>query len=204
MRIKAKNRKPTIQAIRNLTRSIQLFSNHFINNGIASLVSFVTVPFILFFLDKRIFWVELALIIVYLTITLFYAYRYEKQFERYDETREKYFLKMGHSNKVSHRGAAMIKAIEKLQNIRFFEWVSVQNLIILFQFIITAIIVIDIVNGFKGISDLVLIVGYTNESKKFLNSITSDLNRIMQVKAGMERVVITSHGAKEGSVISLT
>lgn len=98
----------------------------------------------------------------------------------------------------------MIKAIEKLQNIRFFEWVSVQNLIILFQFIITAIIVIDIVNGFKGISDLVLIVGYTNESKKFLNSITSDLNRIMQVKAGMERVVITSHGAKEGSVISLT
>lgn len=98
----------------------------------------------------------------------------------------------------------MARAILKLQNIRFFEWASAQNIIIIFQFIITAIVVVDIANGLSGISDLVLIIGYTNESKKFLNSITGDLNRFMQIKAGVERLVVTSHGAKEGSVISLT
>lgn len=201
---RSKKRKPTVQSIRNLTRSIQLFTTHFINNGVSGLVSFISVPFILYFIDLRIFYIEMALIIVYLTVTIFYSYRYEKQFERYDESREKYFIKMSSSNKVAQRGHAMAKAILKLQNIRFFEWASAQNIIIVFQFIITAIVVIDIVNGLSGISDLVLIIGYTNESKKFLNSITGDLNRFMQIKAGVERLVVTSHGAKQGSVISLT
>ena len=111
---------------------------------------------------------------------------------------------MSTSNKVFHRGQRMTLAFKKLQNIRFFEWTSVQNIFVIFQFAITAIIVVDIVSGFKSISDLVLIIGYTKESQKFLNSITSDLNRAMQVRAGIERLVINSHGAKEGSVISLT
>ena len=204
VKLRSKKRRPTVQSIRNLTRSIQNFTTHFINNGVSGLVSFVSVPFILYFIDKRIFYIEIALIIIYLVLTIFYSYKYEYQFERYDESREKYFLKMGSSNNVAHRGRAMAKSILLLQNIRFFQWASVQNIVVIFQFIITAIIVVDIVNGFMGISELVLIIGYTNQSKTFLNSITGDLNRFMQVRAGIERLSVTSFGAKPGSVVSLT
>jgi ABC-type multidrug transport system fused ATPase/permease subunit len=204
VKVRGKNRKPTVQSIRNLTRSLQLFTEHFINTGVSGFVSFVSVPFILFFIDKRIFFVELALMLIYLVATFIYAHKYEKLYERYDETRESYFIKMSTSNKISGRGRRMAQAIHKLQNIRFFEWASVQNIYVIFQFVITAIIVVDIVNGHKGISDLVLIIGYTKESQKFLNSVTSDLNRAMQVRAGIERLVINSSGAKPGSVISLT
>ena len=153
VKVRSKHRKATVQSIRNLTRSIQIFFENFVNSGIASLVSFVSVPIILYFVDRRIFWVEMALIVIYLSATFFYSYKYEIQFERYDETREKFFLKMGRSNHVAHQGGAMIKAVKKLQDIRLFEWISVQNIIVVFQFIITAIIVIDIVSGLKGISD---------------------------------------------------
>lgn len=204
VKVRGKNRKPTVQSIRNLTRSLQLFAEHFINTGVFGFVSFISVPFILFFIDKRIFFVELTLMLIYLIATFIYAHKYEKLYERYDETRESYFIKMSVSNKVAARGRRMAQAVRKLQNIRFFEWASVQNIYVIFQFIITAIIVVDIVNGFKGISDLVLIIGYTMESKKFLNSVTSDLNRAMQVRAGIERLVINSQGAKPGSVITLT
>lgn len=204
VKIRGKRRKPAIQAIRNLSRSIQLFSDHLINTGIAGFVSFISVPFILFFIDKRIFFIELALILVYLVTSLVYSRMYEKQYVRYDETRERYFIKMSTSNKVAHRGKRMATAVRKLQNIRLYEWTSVQNIIVIFQFVIAAVVVVDIINGFKGIAHLVLIIGYTKESQKFLNSVTSDLNRVMQIRAGVERLVINSHGAKEDSVISLT
>ena len=73
VKVRGKNRKPTIQSIRNLAKSVQLFSDHFINTGVYGFVSFVSVPFILFFIDKRIFLVEFDLMLVYLTNTFFYA-----------------------------------------------------------------------------------------------------------------------------------
>ncbi len=203
VKIRSKHRRPVVQSVRNLTRAVQTFSNYFINSGVAGLVSFISVPFILYFVDKQVFFVEMALILVYLVVTYFFAVKYEKQFERYDESRERYFIRMQKSNKLGQRGRRMGEAIARLQDIRFFEWVSVQNTILVFQFIITFMVVVDIVNGYKGISDLVLIIGYVTQSQRFLNSVTGDINRLMQVRAGIERLVITSHGAKTGSVTRL-
>lgn len=200
---RARNRKKGIQSVRNLQRAIQTFMTYFINNGVAGVVSFISVPFILYFVDKRIFMVELSLIVIYMTITYFFSKRYEHQYELYDESRERFYSKLSSTNKVGHRGRTMAIKMKNLQNLRFFEWLTLQNLIGIFQFIIAAIIVVDIINGFKGIADLVLIIGYTKESQKFLNSVTSDLNRYMQVHAGIDRLVITSEGGSDDSILSL-
>ena len=60
--------------------------------------------------------------------------------------------------------------------------------------VVIAILAKDILSDQKQIADLVLIVGYTKESKRFLNEVTASLNRLMQVKAGVERVVSVSEG----------
>jgi len=89
-----------------------------------------------------------------------------------------------------------------VESIIFYQWISFQDLIALFQFIVIGMIAIDFINGTKQISDLVLIVGYTNESQGFLNSVTSGVDSIMQIEAGIDRLVETTNSGKTTSTIS--
>lgn len=198
-----KSRRKVIQATRNLTDAINVFSTHFINTGISGLVSFITVPLLLLFIDVRIFILEILLMTIYLTGTYLFGKKYERQFENYDAAKENYFTTMFKTNNFEKEAGKRVKQMELLQNIRFFEWASLQNLILFFKFLVVFIVTIDIFNGLKNISDLVLIVGYTNQSQNFLNSVTGVIERFMEVVAGVDRLVIVTHRAPKGSVTKI-
>ena len=196
-------KRKIIQSIRNLSRGIEAFVTDVYEKGVAGFVSFISVPFILLIIDKKIFWVEISLIGIYLALTYYFGKRYERQFERYNEARERYYLKLPTRNFDRHLGYYLSNAKDKLQRIRFQEWTTLQTLITVFQLIVTGLIIIDISNGQKTISDLVLIIGYTAQSKLFLNAMTGNFERYMQIVAGIDRLVITTNGAKPGSITKL-
>lgn len=198
--VRDKHRSKIIQAARNLADSLSIFSSHLIESGIAGLVSFISVPILLFFIDIRIFVLELVLMFTYIAGTYLFGKKYEKQYEGFDAAKESYFTKMNKTNNYNEEGKERIKEMHFLQNIRFKEWVTLQNLIIVFKFLVIILLVTDILNGLKSISDLVLIIGYTNQSQSFLNSVTGVIERFMEVFAGVDRMVIVTHKAPKGSI----
>jgi ABC-type multidrug transport system fused ATPase/permease subunit len=195
------NRKEIIQSIRNVTQALRNFSTHFRDNAISGLVSFVSIPVILYFIDKRIFGFELMLMGFYLVVTLIFAKIYEKRYELFDKSREYYYGKIQSSNEVEEEAEYVRHRIRQVEDVQFFQWASLQNIIAVSQFIVLYIISKDIIAGTKHISDLVLIFGYTTSTGTFLNGITGMIERLMQVKAGIERLVVVSN--KEKPVSSL-
>ncbi len=198
-----KFRGETIQATRNLTDALNVFVTYFINSGITGLVSFISVPVLLIFIDRRIFILEIVLMIIYFTGTYLIGKKYEKQYENFDAAKETYFTKVTKSNKFETEGKKLVTEMDLLQSIRFTEWTLLQTLIVIFKFLVITLIAIDIFNGLKNISDLVLIVGYTNQSKSFLNSVTGTIEKFMQIVAGIDRLVIVTHKAPKGSITKI-
>lgn len=189
-----KARRRTIQTVRNLSQSLRRFVEYMSNFGISAAVSFASIPAILFFIDKRIFALMMILIAIYLLVTFFFSRIYEKSYERVDRSRENYYAELLTGNNVGIQAHYLVQRYKKLHDVRFFDWFTLQNLVTIFNFIVVIIVVKDIVAGYSQIADLVLIVGYTRESKKFLNEITGSVNAYMQVKAGVERVAAVSEG----------
>jgi len=186
-------RKETIQSVRNLTDAVHFFATFIRNTGVNGFVNFFSVPVILFFIDKRVFALEIVLIGVYLITTFFFSKIYEKHFETFDKAKEYYFSKMLVSNRIEPQAVYIRKSIRGVENIHMYEWLTAQNMIAIFQFMVVSMIAVDIFSGAKQISDLVLIVGYTNQSQTFLNSVTNFVEYLMQVKAGVERLEEVSH-----------
>ena len=201
----ATNRVEIMQSIRNLTNALIGFVMYIVNSGMPGLVQFVSIPIILFLIDKKIFIAEVILIVVYLGIVYYYSKIYEKRFESLDQAHESFYtsiLEGKEEKEVDQQGKSVISGIKGVENITLFQWVTMQDLIAIFQFIVVFLIAIDYINGTKQISDLVLIVGYTRESQGFLNSITSGVDSFMQVEAGVERLVETSNVGKTTDAIS--
>ena len=190
------NRKEIIQSIRNVTQAVRNFSTHFRDSAISGITSFVSIPVILFFIDKRIFAYELCLMGLYLVVTLLFSRLYEKKYELFDKSREYYYGKIQISNDVEEEAEYVRKRIRQVNNVAFGQWTSLQNIIAVAQFGILFIISKDIIAGHKHISDLVLIFGYTTSTGVFLNSITGMMERLMQVKAGIERLIVVSNKEK--------
>lgn len=201
----SKNRVEIIQAIRNLTDALRVFIDYVINSGLPGVVKFISVPIILYLIDKKIFIAEVVLIFIYLILVYVLSKIYERKFENLDTAHESYYaaiLERKNPKIIAQRGEGVKKGVKGVESIIFYQWISFQDLIALFQFIVIGMIAIDFINGTKQISDLVLIVGYTNESQGFLNSVTSGVDSIMQIEAGIDRLVETTNSGKTTSTIS--
>ncbi len=185
-------RKRTLQAVRNLTRSLRTFVIFMLDNGITGVVGFIAIPVLLYFIDTKIFYIEMLMIIMYLLLTYIFSFRYGKIYETYDSAREKYFSSFNLTNKVNRLAKSVITTEKSIEDYRFLTWFMLQSLISTFQLLIFIVVVHDVVNGTKQISELVLISGYTLESKTFLNSVTTGFEHLMEVNAGVRRVVAVS------------
>lgn len=183
-------RKEIIQALRNLTQGVRKFVEYFYNNGLQAIVSFVSIPIILFFIDKKIFLIEIIAIVIYLLITYVFSIKYEKEYEHFDKSREKYFSKLLDTNRVESKANILVTIFRRVQDLLLVEWLTLQNFIALFELLILSIIAIDFVNGTKQIHHLILIMGYVKETHVFLNALTSTVERYMQIEAGIEMVSI--------------
>lgn len=185
-------RKEHVQTLRNLTQSIRRFVIKFKDSGIPALVSFVSIPVILFFVDVKIFYLQVALMVIYMIITYVSASIYEKRYEDLDHSREDYFSNIHSHNHIDPLAAIVRNNVKNLNDLIFVNWVSLQNIISVFKFITIYLVVKDIMIGAHNVSSLILIVGYVRESKVFLNDMTSMFELYMQVKAGIKRVVSVS------------
>lgn len=187
-----KVRKETIQTLRNLTQATRRFIEFMYNNGLQGIVSLISIPIILYFIDSKIFLLEMILISIYLVFTFYFSKLYEKRFEKFDESREKYFSHLLEKNHVTRQSNVVLKDFRKVKEVFFVDWFSLQSIVSLFIFLMTYLVVKDIFGGFKEISDLVLIIGYAKETKMFLNNTTGAVNSYMEIKAGVERVSASS------------
>jgi ABC-type multidrug transport system fused ATPase/permease subunit len=200
----SKKRIEIVQAIRNLTDAFRNFVTYIINSGLPGFVNFVSIPVILFLIDVKIFIAQMVLIAIYLALVYYLSRIYEKRFELLDVAHENYYasiLARKPIKSVDRRGNQVKEGVRGVENITFMQWVSFQDIIAIFQFIVIYLIVLDYVAGTKQISDLVLIVGYTNQSQGFLNSVTSGVDSLMQIEAGVDRVVETTNAGEKVSAI---
>lgn len=189
-----KHRKEVIQTLRNLTQSARKFVEFMYNNGVQGLISFVSVPIILYFVEIRVFYAIMILMFIYMVLTFYFSKLYEKYYEAYNAARERYFAELLAKNAVTRQANVILKKFIGIKRVFFLDWFSLQTLITIFTLAITVIVVKDIYLGLMEISDLVLIIGYVKESKGFLNNTTGAINHYMEVKAGVERVSVASKG----------
>jgi ABC-type multidrug transport system fused ATPase/permease subunit len=134
-------------------------------------------------------------------VTLVFSRIYERRYEGFNKSREYYYAEMQISNEVDDEAEYIRKRIKEVNDVAFFEWTTLQSIVTLFQFYILYLITKDIFAGTKHISDMVLIFGYTKETQVFLNAITGMIERLMEVRAGAERLVVVSN--KEEPVSSI-
>lgn len=186
------HRKELIQAFRNYTKAIRDLVTYLYNNGLQGFVSFAFIPVILFFIDIKIFFIQIILMLFYMIVTLWFARLYEKKYENFDKSREYYFAALIERNNVEAEASYIRKNSFVVENVTFFNWFTLQNIISFVSVLIFVLVVRDIYNGTKQIADLILIVGYSKETKVFLNDISGSIEKLMQVKAGAERVVAIS------------
>ncbi len=188
------NKREVTQSIRNLTQPLRRFVDHMNNNGVTAIVSFIAIPVILFFIDVRVFLLQIVLMLIYTIVTIVFSFPYEKNYEAFDQARENYYSELLAEGKVKKLAELVRAKFMKVQNLRFFEWFTLQNVVSIFNFIIIVLVLKDIYAGTKQISDLVLIVGYTAGTKAFLNELTTTVTYNMQVKAGIQRIVAVTEG----------
>ena len=181
-------RKELVQAVINLCQSLDKFILYLKETGISGVVHFFIVPVILFFIDIRVFVLEMLLILIYLGTTFIMTRKYEKIYEKYYESTEGYYAMLFNTGDATSSAGKVLINMRFLQNFIFFMWGSLQNIVAVFQFLVPLVVVADVIAGTRQISDLVLVVGYTKESQGFLNNFTSAYEKFMEVDAGIERL----------------
>jgi len=171
--LKASNkeeRHQCIQAIRNFSDASSLTLMLFRQPGIDSVVSLITIPLILLFVDSRVFILEIVYILVYLILDYYTTQRYVVLRDVQNTKTENYFAKLQETNDIDLEQKTYTRHFTRLSNWYFLEWFLIQNCAVFFYCLILGYTIISIYTGAKQISDLVLIVGYIASTQTYLNS----------------------------------
>jgi len=163
-------RHQCVQAIRNFSDASSLTLMLFRQPGIDSVVSLITIPLILFFVDSRIFVLEIVYIMVYLILDYYTTQRYVVLRDVQNTKIENYYAKLQESNDVDLEQKTYTRHFARLSNWNFLEWFLIQNSAVFFYCLILGYTIISIYTGVKQISDLVLIIGYVASTQTYLNS----------------------------------
>lgn len=183
-----KIRHSTIQAIRNFGEAVRTTLEIVRQPGVDSFVSIITIPIILFFLDFRIFVIEIAYVALYYFIDVFTTERYSRLKNIQNERTEEYYAKFQDSNRISKESAAYINQFVKMCNWGFIEWFSLQSIAVTFYSFVLLFLSLSVLKGDKQISDLVLIMGYLSSTQVFLNNISTVKDRLTDAKVALLRL----------------
>lgn len=189
-------RHQIIQAVRNFGEAVRTTLYIIRQPGIDGLVSFFTVPIILFFLDFRIFVLDIAYIATYCVLDVYTTQRYSKLKNSQNAHVETYYAKLQDSNNVAKEHQSFLFHLKKLCRWGFIEWILLQNTAVCFYFLIFFYLSYTVFTGQKQISDLVLIMGYIANTQTFLNHLSGIKDRLADCKAALSRL------AANGSLLS--
>ncbi|MBU1130421.1 hypothetical protein KKE45_03840, partial [Patescibacteria group bacterium] len=145
--LKTKNKKiryKSVQAIRNFSDATNTTLTILKQPGIDSIVSFVFIPIILFFLDFRVFILQLAYMLVYFWIDVYTTERYVRIKDIHNAKVEIYYAKFQDSNKIKREEGQLIRQFKKLCRWNFFEWFTLQTTATAFYSIILLFLVFSV------------------------------------------------------------
>ena len=187
-------RHQSIQAIRNFADASSITLSLFRQPGVDSIVSLFMIPAILFFVDFKVFVLEIAYILVYMVIDYYTTQKYVRFRDIQNTKIETYYGKFQESNDVELEQKTFTRHFTRLCNWNFIEWTLLQNSAVVFYVIILAYCILATTTGYKHISDVVLIMGYVTSTQTFLNSFSD----IKDSLANM--TVAVDHLAKNKSI----
>lgn len=185
---RVKDRKAEIQAIRNLTQSLKRFSEYMKDVGIESIVSLFVIPGILFFVDFNIFLFTAGFLIIHFSITIFVSNKYEQDYEKFDASTENYYGKLQDSNEILKEANIVKKSIHRVQKVAFYMWEILQNTSAIYIALVILVVILEIMQGNRKISHLVLIYGYIKTLNLTIMQVSTLFSSVMEIKAGKIRL----------------
>lgn len=163
-------RHESIQAIRNFADASAWTLKLFRQPGIDSIISLITIPLILLFVDFKVFILEIVYIIIYYAID-YYTTQHYANFKDIQNTKtENYYAKLQEINDVDLEQKTFSRHFSRLSNWCFTEWFTLQNTAVFFYILIFGYLIISVSTGVKLISDLVLVMSYVASTQTYLNS----------------------------------
>ena len=187
-------RHQSVQAIRNFSDASSITLMLFRQPGIDSVVSLSIIPIILWFVDLRIFVLEIVYVLVYMIIDYYTTQKYVKLRDLQNTKIETYYGKLQESNDVELEQKTFTRHFRRLSHWNFIEWFVLQNSAVFFYCLILGYSIIAVYSGFKQISDVVLIMGYVSSTQTHLNSFS-------EIKDSMaDMTVAVDHLAKNKSI----
>lgn len=181
-------RHQAIQAIRNFADASMTTLSLFRQPGIDSLVSLVAIPLILFFVDFKVFIIEIAYISIYFVVDYYTTQRYVKFRDIQNTKIETYYGKLQESNDVELEQKTFSRHFTRLSNWNFNEWLLLQNTAAFFYTVILAYSLYTVLTGQKNISDMVLVIGYTASTQVFLNSFSSIKDNLTDMNVAVDHL----------------
>lgn len=190
-------RHKSIQAIRNFADAANVTLSLFRQPGIDSLVSLLIIPVILFFVDFKVFVLEISYILVYMVIDHYTTQKYSQYRSLQNTKIENYYGKLQETNDMELEQKTFTRHFTRLSNWNFIEWSLLQNTAVFFYTLILAYCIIAVFSGYKQISDVVLIMGYIVSTQSFLNSFSDIKDSLTNTTVAVE------HLAKNKSIAVL-
>lgn len=187
-------RHQSIQAVRNFSDASSMTLTLFRQPGIDSIVSLSIIPVILWFVDLRVFVLEMVYIAIYMIIDYYTTQKYVKLRDLQNTKIETYYGKLQESNDIDLEQKSFTRHFTRLSNWNFTEWFGLQDSAVFFYCLILAYSIIAVYSGIKQISDVVLIMGYVSSTQTYLNSF-SDIKDSLA-----DMTVAVDHLAKNKSI----
>lgn len=181
-------RHKSIQAVRNFADAANVTLSLFKQPGIDSLISLTIIPIILFFVDFKVFVLEISYIIIYLLIDQYTTQKYSKYRNIQNTKIENYYGKLQETNDVELEQKTFTRHFTRLSNWNFIEWSLLQNTAVFFYALILGYCVIAVFSGDKQISDIVLIMGYIVSTQSFLNSFSEIRDSLANTTVAIEHL----------------
>lgn len=166
------DRNLSIQSIRNFADATVATLTMFKQPGIDSLVSVIFIPIALYFVDFQSAVLIISYILIYSLVNFYSNQRYKELRDLQNTKTEAYYAKLQDSNDVDLEQSAFTRHFHRLTNWNFIEWVSLQNVAVIFYFIFLLHQIYLVTQNTGSLSHLILVMGYVSQTQSFLNSFT--------------------------------
>ncbi|HPT66112.1 MAG TPA: hypothetical protein PK257_02260 [Candidatus Woesebacteria bacterium] len=190
-------RHESVQAIRNFADATSWTLRLFRQPGIDSIISLISIPAILLFVDFKVFVLVIAYIIVYYVIDYYTTQHYVNLKDIQNTKTETYYAKLQETDDVDLEQKTFSRHFTRLSNWCFTEWFTLQNTAVFFYILIFSYLILSVSGGTKLISELVLIMSYVGSTQSYLNSFS-------EIKDSLaDMFVAVNHLAKNKSITAI-
>ncbi|HWS49084.1 MAG TPA: hypothetical protein VN174_03490, partial [Candidatus Methanoperedens sp.] len=182
------DRHAAVQAIRNFSEASSFTLNLIKQPGIDSVVQFLFIPVILFFIDFQSFIIIVAYVLTYVFIDYYTTQRYAELKDIQNSKTEAYYAKLIDSNDFDLEQNSYTRHHKRLTKWGFTEWFFLQNSAVIFYCVSLLYLIYSVYSGQKDISGLVLVMGYVTQTQTFLNSFSNIKDSLTDMNVGLRHL----------------